>query len=244
MIEHFYDLMGQIIASPLKSTLMILTVILLEVILSVDNAAVLALMVKHLPENKQKKALSYGIIGAYVFRGLALLFVSFVIQLWWLKVIGGAYLFYMSYKHLTSKNEEQTEDELPKVGWLDSMTKTFWGTVIAVEIMDIVFSIDNIFAVVSMSDNLALIVFGVFIGILAMRFVAGYFIKLMEKYPVLEKCAFVVIGILGIKLMLSIVTHFVPSMTWLDSEGFDMGVSAVTLLVFIVPVLVQKYSKK
>ena len=58
-----------------------LNIILLEIVLSVDNAAVLATMVKQLPKNQQKKSLTYGIIGAYVFRGLALIFASILIEI-------------------------------------------------------------------------------------------------------------------------------------------------------------------
>ena len=80
-MNHFYELMSDIYQNPLAAVLLIFTVILLEVILSIDNAAVLATMVKNLPPETQKKALSYGIIGAYVFRGLALVFASFIIDI-------------------------------------------------------------------------------------------------------------------------------------------------------------------
>lgn len=78
-------------------------------------------------------------------------------------------------------------------------------TVVSVELMDMVFSIDNVLAAVAMSPKLWVVMVGVAIGILAMRFVAGGFIKLMEKYPALETSAYIVIGILGAKLTLHVV---------------------------------------
>jgi YkoY family integral membrane protein len=253
-MNHFYELMSQIGSNPLSSIFLILNIILLEIVLSVDNAAVLATMVKNMPEKMQRKALSYGILGAYVFRGLALVFTSFIIDIWWLKPIGGIYLLWLSFsffrakykaKQLSENNEDVQEinkNWLYKatVGWVG----VFWSTVIAIEFVDIIFSIDNIFAVVAFSDNIILIVFGVFIGILAMRFVATRFVKLMKKYPVMETSAFVVIGLLGFKLCTSLLVHFVPVLSWIESEGFDMVISGLTLLIFFVPVLCQKYITK
>lgn len=248
-MTQFYELMNQIIANPFHAIFLICNIILLEVMLSVDNAAVLATMVKDLPEKTQKKALSYGIIGAYVFRGLALVFASFIIDIWWLKPIGGIYLIYLCVSYFRNKNSEGGEDSVDKEqNWLYKSTVglfgVFWSTVIAVEFMDIVFSIDNIFAVVAFSDNIVLVVFGVFVGILAMRFVAIKFVKLMEKYPIMETSAFIVIGVLGIKLCTSIIVHYVPQLHWIEGENFDLVISALTLLIFFVPVLYLKLFKK
>ncbi len=90
----------------LTTLLIILNIVLLEIILSIDNAAVLATMVKTLPENQQKKALTWGIIGAYLFRGLALLFASLLISITWLKLVGGLYLIFISIKSLLKKSED------------------------------------------------------------------------------------------------------------------------------------------
>jgi len=250
-MNHFYELMSQIYQNPLAAILLIGTVILLEVILSIDNAAVLATMVKDLPPATQKKALSYGIIGAYVFRGVALVFASYIIDIWWLKPIGGLYLMWMCFSYFKGKSTETTEDDLHSEAsnnWLYKVTVgmfgAFWSTVIAVEFMDIVFSIDNIFAVVAMSDNIILIIFGVFIGILAMRFVAQRFVVLMEKFPIMETSAFIVIGLLGLKLCTSILIHYVPTLSWIEGEKFDMIISGLTILIFFVPVMWQRFIKK
>lgn len=244
MLDKFFELMHQIGENPMQAIFLILSVVLLEVILSVDNAAVLATMVKNLPPATQKKALSYGIIGAYVFRGVALIFASVIIDIWWLKPIGGAYLMWMAFSYFRGKATEDPSDDLHNEANQSVLYKytvgilgTFWSTVLAVEFMDIVFSIDNIFAAVAMSDNIILIIFGVFIGILAMRFVAQRFVKLMEKYPIMETSAFIVIGLLGIKLFLALVVHYVPSMKWIESEAFDMTISGLTLAIFFIPVL-------
>jgi predicted tellurium resistance membrane protein TerC len=77
-----------------------------------------------------------------------------------------------------------------------------------------------------------------------MRYVAKYFVVLMEKYPFLEKSAFLVIGILGLKLCFALVVHFFPNFKWIESEEFDLFVSALTLLIFIIPLLSAKFFQK
>ena len=112
----------------------------------------------------------------------------------------------------TVTEEDDTIDK--ESNWLYKMTVgslgTFWATVALVELMDMAFSIDNVFAAVAFTPNIILVCIGVFIGILAMRFIAQWFVTLMEKYTFLETAAFVVIGILGVKLVLSLYEHFYP----------------------------------
>jgi YkoY family integral membrane protein len=248
MEQQWHQLMEMLTDNPVQVLFLVLGILLLEVILSFDNAAVLATMVKDLPEDQQKKALRYGIVGAYVFRGVALVLVEHILSIWWLKPLGGMYLLWMAFNHFFIKekdSEEEVEDVKKSafykytVGWLG----IFWSTVIAVEFMDIVFSIDNIFAVVAYTPNIYLICAGVFIGILAMRYVAQYFVVLMERFPYLEQSAFIVIGILGVKLCFSVLVHFNKDFIWIESESFDLFVSALTLFVFLLPILAKKVKK-
>lgn len=250
MANHWNDLLEMLTGNPLHAMMVIFGIILLEVILSFDNAAVLATMVKDLPEQQQAKALRYGILGAYIFRGVALILVEQILEIWWLKPIGGFYLLWMAISHFAKGTKQEAQDEVKEVKKSLLYRATvgsigvFWSTVIAVEFMDIVFSIDNIFAVVAYTPNIFLICAGVFIGILAMRFVAKYFVVLMEKYPFLEKSAFIVIGILGIKLCFALLVHFDESFKWIESEQFDLFISALTLMVFFVPILSNRFFAK
>lgn len=259
------ELIQQILDNPGPSLLVIGNLIVIESLLSVDNAAVLATMVMDLPKEQRYKALRYGIIGAYVFRGLALLFAAFLIKFWYLKPLGGLYLLYLVYDWYKGKQTQTKEDDFinkqgnwlykATVGWMGN----FWATVALVELMDMAFSIDNVFAAVAFSKNLIIIWIGVFIGILAMRFVAQGFVKLMEKYAFLETCAFIVIAILGLKLLLAIYTHFYPCTQFsifmegdhgcMESKGVvpppgshtmvwgDIVTSIITVSIFFVPIL-------
>jgi len=211
--------------------LIFLNIMILEIVLSIDNAAVLAAMVKELPKEQQKKALTYGIAGAYVFRGLALLFASVLIKLVWLKVAGGLYLMYLAYNALSTNVEQGGESKMTiKIPFLSAL----WSTIVAIEMMDLVFSIDNVFAAVAFTPNLWLICGGVFVGILAMRFATTKFVKVLEKNPILERVAYWVIGALGLKLV---------SSYWLydlNTEAIDAVFSILTLLAFVVPLIIKK----
>ncbi len=229
----------------------ILNLVLIESLLSVDNAAVLAGMVKDLQPTEKIKALRYGILGAYVLRGACLLFASYLVKILWLKIAGGLYLCYLSYKFFKPKQAEAIEDEIEKEGNIifkrfKNTLGVFWTTVILVEIMDLTFSIDNIFAAVAFSDKIGLICTGVFIGILAMRFVAQGFIKLLERYPFLEKTTFIVIAILGVKLILSGICDYIPSNSIspiLNNHTTDILFSVGITLLFIIPILAKSNVK-
>ena len=229
-----------------QATLIVLNLVLIESLLSVDNAAVLATMVMDLPENQRGKALKYGIFGAYIFRGLALLLASYLVKIWWLKAVGGFYLLYLSVEYFRSRSTPKSDDDLlnKKHNWLYThtlgMLGPLWATIVMVEIMDLAFSIDNVFAAVAFTDKIWLICIGVFIGILAMRFVAQGFVKLMEKFSFLEPAAFIVIFILGIKLSVTLWTHFnkfSALSVFLESKNADLYTSILTVSVFLIPIL-------
>jgi YkoY family integral membrane protein len=236
----------QIVDNPLASLAIVGNLVIIESLLSVDNAAVLATMVMDLPATQRDKALKYGIFGAYIFRGLAMLFASFLIKIWWLKPLGGLYLLYLVYNWWKGKQTTTEEDDIidKKTNWFYKTTArsigSFWATVALVELMDMAFSIDNVFAAVAFSSNIILICTGVFIGILAMRFVAQAFVQLMHRYPFLETSAFVVIAILGVKLLMSLYEHFYPLScisVFLGSHTADIAVSIITVTIFLMPIL-------
>ena len=242
MMDFLHTIFGDDINAGL---LIVLNLIVIESLLSVDNAAVLATMVMDLPKEQRQKALKYGIIGAYVFRGICLLLAAWLVTIWWLKPLGGFYLLYLAFDYFKSKNADKEDEHVDKnKSWIYRSTVgamgTFWATVALVEVMDLAFSIDNVFAAVAFTDNINLIYIGVFIGILAMRFVAQAFVKLMEKFSFLETIAFIVIGVLGLKLSVSVITHFYPESAVskiLDSETTDLFVSIFTVAIFIIPVV-------
>jgi YkoY family integral membrane protein len=242
-MDLLHTLLGEDIQAGL---LIILNLIVIESLLSVDNAAVLATMVIDLPKEQRSRALKYGIIGAYVMRGICLFLAAWLVKIWWLKPLGGLYLIYLAFDYFRGKAKEKEEEERvdkEKSGIYRvtvGVIGTFWATVALVELMDLAFSIDNVFAAVAFTDHIYLIYIGVFVGILAMRFVAQGFVKLIEKFPFLENIAFIVIAVLGVKLFASLYVHFYPGSTAtevIDSKHTDIFISVFTVAIFLLPVL-------
>lgn len=151
--------------------------IILEGVLSIDNALVLALLAKRLPQHQRAKALSYGLIGAFVFRFIAIGTAAFLLRWRIVKLIGGGYLLWVALKHLLSKSPdeqvkmgpdhnvilldeatgrelttEQEEEELSsrsKIPIHRVAHPGFWSTVMVIELTDIAFAIDSILAAIA-----------------------------------------------------------------------------------------------
>ena len=100
----------------------------LEGLLSADNAMVLAVLVLGLPKSQQRQALRYGILGAFVFRGLATLLAVYLIQLGWVKLAGAAYLLYLSIHHFVQAGGEEARRTPPKATAMFGLS-AFWTTV-------------------------------------------------------------------------------------------------------------------
>ena len=185
--------------------------IILEGLLSADNAMVMAVMVLGLPEHQQHKALRYGLIGAFVFRFLTTLVAFWLIRLAFAKLIGGLYLLYLPYQHFMGSGESTDERRAPPKAkpWLG--LPAFWATVVKVELMNLVFSIDSILAAVAMSPKIWVVMAGGILGIVAMRIVVGQLLALIQRYPAIVDGAFIIIAWVGIKLVVEYLhaEHFI-----------------------------------
>jgi YkoY family integral membrane protein len=173
----------------------------LEGLLSADNAMVLAVLVLGLPKREQRKALRYGIIGAFAFRIAAILGAYYLIRIRWVMVVGALYLLWLPYHHFTGHADAHARRRpKPATPWLG--LPAFWATVAKVELTDIVFAIDSILVAVAMSNKLWVIITGGILGVIAMRLVIGQLLVLVNRYPPLVDAAFVIIAWVGIKLLL------------------------------------------
>ena len=114
----------------------LIVLIVLEGLLAADNAVVMAVMVKHLPRLEQKKALFYGLLGAFVFRFAALFMITFLVNMWWIQALGATYLLFISIKNIYDqrKTDQISADIKPYKG------SGFWMTVFKVELADIAFA--------------------------------------------------------------------------------------------------------
>ncbi|BAP86477.1 membrane protein [Paucilactobacillus hokkaidonensis JCM 18461] len=208
--------------------LIIFSLVMIECLLSVDNAIVLAAQTRALPDKKdQEKSLFYGIWGAYIFRFLIIGVGTYLINFWAIKVVGAAYLLYLSvnfFYHKLHGNRQKKIIRMPKKRFFS----LFWSVVIQIELMDIVFSVDSVLASLAISSNPVIVLIGGLIGILGMRGVAEVIMRLMHKIPELEPMAYILIGLIAVKLFLTI-------------PMIDIEISSTAFGVFIVFMFVMTF---
>lgn len=188
--------------------------VLLEGLLSADNALVMAIMVQHLPKPLQQKALLYGLGGAFVFRAIAILLASYILALWWLQLLGAGYLIYVTLKHFLKSGKAKN---------VHAVGQGFWGTVVAVELADIAFAIDSVLAAVAFvhdEHKLWVVYTGAIIGVIMLRFAAGVFVKLLERFPALDHVAYLLVGWVGVKLLFAAGESF--SRNYKSSLSFEI----------------------
>lgn len=190
--------------------------VVLEGVLSIDNALVLGLLAKNLPPAQQRKALTYGLVGAFVFRFLAVGTATFLLQWSWVKLLGGGYLVYIAAKHFWQSRQGHHEDSPHAPGFAKNAGSRFWLTVLMIELTDIAFAIDSILAAIALvgpaqpgdtglHDKFWVIITGGLLGVVLMRFAAVLFIKLLEKFPRFETAAYLLVTVIGLKLLIDYV---------------------------------------
>ncbi|WYP28218.1 TerC family protein [Alkalihalobacillus sp. FSL W8-0930] len=207
----------------------------LEGVLAADNAVVLAMVIRHLPDDERKKALFYGLAGAFVFRFASLFLISYLVDVWQIQAIGAIYLLYLALHYIWRKFILHKTKSAKSV----KAPASFWKTVLKVELADFAFAVDSILAAVALAMTLPetplprigqmdggqffVVLLGGIVGIVIMRFAASKFVGLLEKRPNLETGAYVIVGWVGVKLAVFTLSHpdlgvlpvhFPESTTW------------------------------
>ena len=204
----------------------------LEGLLSADNAMVLAVLVLGLPKREQRKALRYGIVGAFAFRVIAILLAVWLKEVQVVMLIGAAYLLYLPYDHFTG-HEDAAARRKPKPARSFLGLSPFWSTVVKVELTDIVFAIVSILVAVALSDKTWVIITGGILGVIAMRLVIGQLLALVNRYPVLVDGAFVIIAWVGIKLVLEYL-HSAGYIAWGVPKELSLGLIVVIFVIAFI----------
>ncbi len=260
---------GQTFANPDIATILLL--VLLEGVLSIDNALVLGLLAKRVPKPLQKRALTYGLIGAFAFRIIAIATASYLLKWRIVKLLGGGYLVYIAVKHLffeshetddevvtvdkegepelriaetgaalsRERETEEIEERVPfpvpeEVLNADATSaasaassgvaatqepeviagRSFWMAVAVIELTDIAFAVDSILAAIALVGSapaghpegathpkLWVVIAGGMLGVMLMRVAAAMFIRLLEKFPRFEVSAYLLVIVIGLKLL-------------------------------------------
>ncbi|WP_409274994.1 TerC family protein [Neobacillus sp. SCS-31] len=201
----------------------LLILIGLEGLLSADNALVLAVIAKHLPEEQKNKAINYGILMAFAFRFVALFAISFIANVWQIQAIGAAYLLYLGLKHVIKAKFGKDNKNIHKDDEKEAAGKGFWPTVGKIALADLAFAIDSILAAVAIALGLPdsplgnfggmdggqflVVVLGGIAGLVLIKFAAAWFVQLLEKRPALETTAYAIVAWVGVKLAVVTLAH-------------------------------------
>jgi YkoY family integral membrane protein len=200
-----------------RDLLVVLVLVALEGVLSIDNALVLGILARRLPPTARTKALTYGLAGALVFRLIAIALAAKLLQWHFVKLIGGGYLLYVAAKDLLAPKPPHRRRSAAPIAEAEADAAAtsggFWTTVGAIELTDIAFAIDSIVAAIALvgpapqghhglHPKFWVVATGGMLGVVMMRFAAVLFIRLIERFPRLELSAYLLVGIIGLKLVL------------------------------------------
>ena len=178
--------------------LILLVLVVLEAVLSADNAIALAAIAKSAKDPKaQKQALNIGLVGAYILR-IALIFAAtWVIKYWQFELLGAMYLLWLVFNYFSKSDEEEEEERT--LGF-----KSVWQIIPTIAITDLAFSLDSVTSAIAITEETWLIITGGTIGIVILRFLAGLFIRWLQEYTYLEDAGFITVGFVGIRLLLKV----------------------------------------
>ncbi len=236
----------------------LLILIGLEGLLSADNALVLAVIAKHLPDEQKNRAINYGIIMAFVFRFAALFAISFIANVWQVQAIGAAYLLYLGLKHIIQARIGKKHENIHKERKQEGGGKGFWPAVGKIALADLAFAIDSILAAVALALGLPdsplsefggmdggqfiVVVLGGIAGLVLIKYAAAWFVKLLGQRPALETTAYAIVAWVGVKLAvitlshedIGVVDHHFPHSTGWTSV-FYIVLVAISLLGWFAP---------
>ena len=184
---------------PFATTVFSLAV--LETLLSIDNAVILALIARELPLKEQNKALRYGLVGAVILRLIAVYFATLLVHHAGIRALGGTYLLWLAIRYFFKKGSDA--ETKPR-----RTSSHFWAVVFWIEMTDLVFAIDSILAAVAITQDYWAIVLGGLLGVVAIRFATGGMIKLLQRFPRLETLAYLLVAAVGIKVLYQVAYSF------------------------------------
>jgi YkoY family integral membrane protein len=202
MLDH---LLGS--SSDLRDSLALLPVLVaLEAVLSADNAIALAAIAQGLENPQlQRRALNFGLVVAFALRVVLILSATWVIRFWQFELAGGIYLLWLVFQHFTSDDQDQEgHHHGPRFNSL-------WQAIPLIGLTDLAFSLDSVTTAIAVSDQIWLVLTGGLIGVVALRFMAGLFIRWLAEFEHLEDAGFVTVALVGLRLLVKVVNDsYVP----------------------------------
>ncbi len=197
----------------------LLILIVLEAVLSADNAIALASIAKSVQDPEaQQKALNIGLVGAYILRIILILGATYVIEYWQFELLGALYLLWLVFNYFVMEDDEEEVSETRTLGF-----KSLWQVIPTIAITDLAFSLDSVTSAIAITEDTWLIIAGGTIGIIILRFLAGLFIRWLQEYTYLEDAGFITVGFVGLRLLLKV---------WLPDTYIPEWVTIAVVAIF------------
>ena len=150
-------------------------IILIDIVLSGDNAVVIALACRNLTPEQRKTGIFWGVAGAIGLRVVLTVFAALVMNLPWLKLVGGLLLIWIAVKLMLPEEEEGHDIQA---------SAHLWGAVKTIIVADFVMSLDNVIAVAGAAHgSLALLLFGLAVSIPLIVWSSQLILRWMERWP-------------------------------------------------------------
>ncbi|MBN1413671.1 MAG: TerC family protein [Bacteroidales bacterium] len=227
------------------SWIALITLILLEVVLGIDNVIFISIITNRLPAERQRLARNLGLLLAMIFRSLLLLTISFFIRftnplfaVFQLEIstrdlillAGGMFLIIKSVSEIHQKMEGADNEVKIKV-------KTHLFTVIfQIVLLDLIFSFDSILTAIGLTDKLPLMITAIIVAILIMMLFAGSVSRFINKHPTLQVLALSFLILIGFMLVLDGLHKHVP-------KGYIYFAVFFSLVVEIINIRIRRISK-
>jgi YkoY family integral membrane protein len=196
------------LALSLKTPLVLVILIILEAVLSADNAIALAAIAQGLGDRKlQQKALNFGLVLAYLFRVGLILTATWIMKYWQFELAGALYLLWLVFNYFRSDDEPDHKHHSLEF-------KSFWQAIPMIAVTDLAFSLDSVTTAIAIADDLWLILIGGAIGVITLRFLAELFITWLTEFTHLEDAGFVTVGLVGLRLLLRVINPDLVPPEW------------------------------
>ncbi|WP_234701803.1 TerC family protein [Synechococcus elongatus] len=183
--------------------------VVLEAVLSADNAVALAAIARGLenPE-QQRKALNLGLVVAYILRMLLILTASWVTQFRLAELAGALYLLWLAFNYFRPDGSD-TEGEKHHHRFT-----SLWASIPTIALTDLAFSLDSVTTAIAVSRETWLVLLGGTIGVITLRFLAGLFIRWLKEYDNLKSAGYGAVALVGLRLLVRAINESLTPPEW------------------------------
>jgi len=173
----------------------LLAIILIDLVLAGDNAIVIALAARSLPQHLQKKAIVWGTVGAIVVRSAMTVGVVWLLKIPGLMLVGGLGLLWIAYKLLADQGDGEHDGPV---------ASTFWGAMKTIVVADALMGIDNVLGVAGAAHgSFDLVIIGLLVSVPIVVFGSTMVLKLVERFPVIIQLGAGVLAFTAAKMIVS-----------------------------------------